>query len=545
MRVRVFSIALVLSLLPLGRAAAQDSVLPQTLSAQAITELKPKAREVPLTLREAVVLGLERNPALAVERARADEARERISEERGIFDPVVSVSSTAGRRDNIVASRFYPTGLYVDHQQGSRVGIESKTLFGGKLNLGLDYQRLASTSNTQTLSPQYSANFLFGVTQPLLRDFGREATMARIRVAAKQSEIAQQSLSRRVAEIVEHIEEAYWTFVFSQQQLKTRQRGLDAERGFLKQAELLLRADRVTQTSVLQVGVGVAQREGDIIAAEAETDRTEDGLKVLLQLDLSYAVTPLDDFDSSETPDADKSVEIALARRPEIVAQQRELEQRQIELKLAKNQRLPRLDLTAQYTSSGLAGQPSPTCIDPTVATCVPVGTSVPDSIFVDRTRPIDALSGLILRHPFDGWTAELKMEMPIMNRTANAQYSEAGLRVVEARERLQASRDQVEQEIRTALRDAQAAQRRAQVAHNAASVVAAQLRDMGRQFEARLISGYDVSRTRDELDKANSLELKALMDYNIALSRARLADMTILDRYNIELAGSRDAASR
>src|SRR4029079_14457979 len=104
-----------------------------------------------------------------VEKIRIEQAREKVREEFGAFDPLVNLRGSAAKRDNIVASRFYPTGFYQDSEQSSGVSLEGRTYSGAKLTAGLDYKRLLSTSNTQTLSPQYSANFTVGVTQPLLR----------------------------------------------------------------------------------------------------------------------------------------------------------------------------------------------------------------------------------------------------------------------------------------------------------------------------------------------------------------------------------------
>jgi outer membrane protein TolC len=51
-------------------------------------------------------------------------------------------------------------------------------------------------------------------------------------------------------------------------------------------------------------------------------------------------------------------------------------------------------------------------------------------------------------------------------------------------------------------------------------------------QFDAGLSSTFDVVRSQDDLDRAALNELKAQTELNIALSRVRLADMTVLDDY-------------
>jgi len=126
-----------------------------------------------VTLPEAVRFALENNPSLKIEKIRVEQARSRIEGQVGDYSPVFNSTSSVSRKDNIVASRFYPTGLYNEFQKSHNMTLEKRTYFGTKLTVGLNYADLRSTSNTQTLSPQYSANLTVGFSQPLLRDFGR------------------------------------------------------------------------------------------------------------------------------------------------------------------------------------------------------------------------------------------------------------------------------------------------------------------------------------------------------------------------------------
>ena len=83
--------------------------------------------QIQLTLKRAIDLALERNPALIVEKIHIEQARERVREEFGAFDPLVNLRGSAAKRDNIVASRFYPTGFYQDSEQNSGVSLEGRT----------------------------------------------------------------------------------------------------------------------------------------------------------------------------------------------------------------------------------------------------------------------------------------------------------------------------------------------------------------------------------------------------------------------------------
>jgi outer membrane protein len=503
--------------------------------------LRPSLTTGPLSLsvEEAVRLAIENNPTLKIEKIRVEQARSRVDGQKGEFSPLLNSTTNLLRRDNIVASRFYPAGLYTDGQGSQSVGVEGRTHTGGKLNLTLSYSHLKSSSNTQTLSPQFSTNLLISFTHALLRDFGRTVVDTRIRVAEKGAAIAESNLFTKVSQMIQRVEETYWNLTFLIRDHEEKQRSVDSAREFLTQNENLLRAGRVAAVSVTQARAGVAEREEAVIRSQTNVDQYKDRLKSLLWLDLaSTDITPTDDAERQPPAlDAQESLKTAVIRRPEVVALERELEERQIELKFAGNQKRPRLDLTTQYGMAGLAGFPNQTCLDPTSVLCIPVGSNVSGSILADKTARSDAFKDLVSRNPFENWSVELKFQLPLGNQAAEAQYSEATLRQLETETNLKAMKDQVSMEIRSAVRDAQAAQKRIEAAREVITYVEDQLVGMRQQLGAGLVSSYDVVKALDELDRARTTQLQAMMDYNVSLSKVRLAEASGFYRYSIDLA--------
>ena len=123
-----------------------------------------------LSMQEAVSLALENNPTLKVEKVRVEQARSRVGQQEGEFSPMFNSNTKVNRGDIIVASRFYPEGFYAESQRSQSLGIEGKSHVGTKFTVGISYADMHSTSNTQTLSPQYSALASLGFSQALLRD---------------------------------------------------------------------------------------------------------------------------------------------------------------------------------------------------------------------------------------------------------------------------------------------------------------------------------------------------------------------------------------
>ena len=132
-----------------------------------------------------------------------------------------------------------------------------------------------------------------------------------------------------------------------------------------------------------------------------------------------------------------------------------------------------------------------------------------------------------------------MKLQVPIGNNTAKAQYEEAALRQMETATNLSAMRDQVAVEIREAVRLAEAAYKRTEASRDALNYVQDQLDGMRRQLEAGLVSSYEVLKAFDEVDKARTMELQAMMDFNVSLSKFRLAEASGFQRYNVELSSA------
>jgi outer membrane protein TolC len=159
-----------------------------------------------------------------VEKIHLEQAREKILEEKGYHDPSVNLSASIGSKDNVVASRFFPSGLYIDEQRAQGIGLQARTSTGGRFGIALDFTRLKSSSNTQTLSPQFGATFAFSFSHALLRDFGWDVNLTRIRVAQKGEEITEYSLAQKVSQLIQQVEETYWNIFFLHQDLEVKRR---------------------------------------------------------------------------------------------------------------------------------------------------------------------------------------------------------------------------------------------------------------------------------------------------------------------------------
>lgn len=495
----------------------------------------PLGEKATLSLREAVEVALEHNPNLIIEKIRLEGAREKIEEERGTFDPVLALRALIGRRDNLQASRFFPSGTFIEDERAQEFGLQGKVATGSRYGINFGYQRLKSTSNTQTLSPQYAPTLTFSFSQPLLRDFGVEVNLARIWVAQKGEEFAEQELAVQVSTLIRALVEAYWNFVYLRQDLEVKRVSLELARALLKQNEDLLRAGRVAPVSVLEARAGVAERQEALILSENDVKKAEDQVKLLLHAEIAgVELLPGDrlKFEPVEL-DPERSLSLAFKQRPDLLKLEREVEQRELERKLANNATLPRLDFNSRYGVAGLAGRPNKT---PVSTGGPPAGDSVAGSAFQGNTSPRDGFNRFFHRDPYDNWSLELKLEIPLFNRAAKAKLSEAQLRLLESQAAVRALRAQVVVQVRGAVRDILSARERIAATREAVRWFEDQLDGTRRKFEAGLATTYEVLKVMDDLARARSSELKGLRDYQIAQSALGFAEGTLLEAYNVEI---------
>jgi outer membrane protein TolC len=151
----------------------------------------------------------------------------------------------------------------------------------------------------------------------------------------------------------------------------------------------------------------------------------------------------------------------ALSHRPELAESRIDLNSRAVSMKAVKNALLPSLDLFAYYGGTGLGGSQNPVNLcsnplsNPNFCSHTPEGTiSYPDTLnqLVNSTAPDRGVG--------------LSLNIPLRNRTAQANQIRSQLEYRQAQMRLQ----QVENEIRIEVRNAQFA-----LQQNRASVAAAQ----------------------------------------------------------------------
>jgi outer membrane protein TolC len=192
------------------------------------------------------------------------------------------------------------------------------------------------------------------ITQPLLKNAGVAATMARIRLGAINSDIAYQDYRRQLMLTLSRAEAAYWDLYFSQEQERISEESVQVAESVYKDNKARLDVGKSSELELLQAEAGTALRKSRRSAAAQR---------------LTEAATQLSTLFSGSTGDSSPVVRAAEEPRLREVSTNfydayREAFERNPDYltrkhqAFAKNQRLPELDLKGSYGLNGLGRAP-------------------------------------------------------------------------------------------------------------------------------------------------------------------------------------------
>jgi HAE1 family hydrophobic/amphiphilic exporter-1 len=497
---------------------------------------------LPLTLSDAIGLGLENNLALEVDRFAPALADQDQWLAWSAYDPVFSGNGNYTREDpRLIANRFQPPTGSGQFSRPVRIKGETTTGEAGisalipwlGANLSIDYaaNRNNDDQALRALSPEYTSSLEFGANVPLLRGLVWNEPWTQVQTSGVSSQAALDSFAARVMDTVAEIERAYWNLIASREQLVVARKSHDTSIALLDQVETQYEVGVVSRVEVVEAEAGVAERDLTVIQTENTYRRAQDILiDLVLGSNLTVASTleiePLDapaDY-TIYAIDLDALADRAFHRRPEIAAAERDIERAELNLRFAKNLRLPQLDFQARYGVNDLEGGK------------VPAGGGefpFPESRGTGGDFS-DTLKGMFTGRRGSNYTFGAVVSIPIGNTRGRHSVSRAELELRLARTRLLRLRQSIVLEVRDGARNLESAQRGIKAAERRTAASAEQLRAERVRLEHGESTPFDVLQRERDLVDAESQSIGALQLYRNSETELLRSQGTILDSRNI-----------
>jgi len=221
----------------------------------------------------------------------------------------------------------------------------------------------------------------------------------------------------------------------------------------------------------------------------------------------------------------------ALSHRPELAQSRIDLTNRDINKKAARNALLPTTDFVAWYGTSALAGNPNPLaiCSGSNTIGCIQPGT-------VTSTGFSNALSSLF-GGDFPDYAVGFQVNIPIRNRSAQADQVRSELEYRQAEMRLQQLQNQIRIEVRNAQFALQQNRARVEAAQAAVRLGNQTLDAEQKKYALGASTNYQVLQAQRDLSVAESNLVAAMTAYE--KSRVELDRVTgaTLNTLGIEIA--------
>ncbi len=513
-----------------------------------------------LTLADAVRIAFENNLDIRIVRYDAVSAAEGVRTARGRFEPVFNLGTPGLTQLNPFPSggAFGGGGSFggfgfVDLRSPSssqlagadtltsksfttRFDVQKLFEFGTRVDVSYSVGRNRSNSVFQSLNPSWDNTLAISIVQPLLRGRGREAAAAELLLARANERVSAEAFRAQVEGVLLQVEQAYWQLVFAQRDLEVKQLSVQLAREQLERTRAQVEVGLIAPVEVTQAEVQVAARETDLINARNALEDARDALRALLRAEALPAGwdTPIEPIEAPtvepRTIDLDSEVRAALARRPEVAQAAAAIRARNVQVAASRDALQPRVDLLAQVSTNGIGG-------DLIVREGFP--GRVVEVIPGGYGDAVDQLFGL----DFVSWRVGLNVSLPLGNSTAQGQYAQATIAEDQARARLESVRQQIELEVRRAVRGVQAAAEAAAAARKTRELAERQLAIETDRFEVGMSTNFEVLQFQDDLAAARSAELQALIRYRLARAELERATGRLLEDYGLRLQSGAAAA--
>ncbi len=455
-----------------------------------------------LTLEECIARALQKNFDLKIENFSTEIALESLNIAEADFEPVFSASlQRFSAKDSPVAG-----GRRTDTTD-ARIGVSQFLPTGTLVGLSASVDKSASNFSTFAFNPVYNSDVALTVTQPLLRGAGTAVNRANIERNRLGVKIARLNFTGSVLQVVRDTEAAYYNLVFAREQLAVQRHSLRLAEQLFEENKTRKLTGVATDLDVLSAEVGVATTRNRLLIAEQSVRNSEDALLALIgqfEFDRGVGTVALSPY-QEPSPSFDLSYKLARENQPAYLATLESIKQLELDTTVAKNGRLPTLNLGGSVGYNG-----------------------------IDRSYrgAVDTLPNGDAR----SWQLDLTLSVPWGLNADRARYRSSLASLRQQEMRLQRLEQDLLVQVRSAVRAVETNLESVEINRQATLLATRQYELELARFKAGLSTSRQVLQIQDDLESTRVNELLARVNLRIAIANLHQLESTSLQRYNINV---------
>jgi outer membrane protein TolC len=502
----------------IGPSDSQPAIQPplenektQEPNSSPIVKIEPNG-PIDITINEAVLISLQKNKSLAVEKLNPQIKRTFEEQALSVFDPDLKGTVSQGRT-RLESAPTPGAGPIPSTEKafGADASLSEFLPTGTTLSLDGSTNRL---DESYADDPFVSTRLGAGVTQSLLRGFGTTVNLVSVNQARIDTKISQYELRGFVELLVAQIEEAYWNYSLAEKSIEIYEQSMQVAEKQQQETEERINIGSLARSELAAAKAETSLRQQDLIVAENTLAQARLNLlrllnpsgneiwdrKIILK---SEPTTPAIELSPVET-----YVLRGWQMRPELNQARLQLDRDELEIVRTRNGLLPQLDFFITLGKTGYA-----------------------DS-FDDSARNI------FKKNDYDA-TAGITFEYPPMNRSAQAKNQQATLSRQQAQEALDNLEQLVEVDIRGAYLQITSVQQQVVAAKASRELMEEKLKVETGKFEVGKSTSILVAQAQRDFLQSQITELTAAINYQIAIVELHRLEGTLLMRSGIASPGS------
>jgi len=496
---------------PVTQSSATQSAA--TMASQAV----PSGPEVQVSVDESVRMALENNLGIQAARLSPQAQAFALAQTRANYAPTLFVNTNRNSSSTPADTSLSGSNLLTNSGFRSNAGVAQYLKWGGgNYQVSLDGARTTTTNRNAAFNPNLSSNFNFNYTQPLLRNFGMDITRQQLALGQKQSDIVDVQLQQQIAQTVRTVRNAYYDLVGAIGQLEVARASLQLAQQQLRDNQTKVEVGTMAPIDIIEAQAEVSQREEAVIVNEAQIKTLEDALRTLVmnpaQPDFwTVRIVPTEQPTLTAQPiDVDGAIKSALANRTDLIQARKQMEQTDININYAKNQRLPTVNAIVNYGLAGVAGTQRSFTYDP--VTGLPTGeTTTVERGFSDALRNI-------FGNDYKAWSVQFQVNYPIGTSAADAGLAQGRVQRQQEVASLQQLEVQVVASVRDAARQVDTSLKRVEATKRAREFAERRYEAEQKRMTVGLSTTFQLFQAQRDLSTQKQAEVNAIIAYNRAL---------------------------
>lgn len=434
-------------------------------------------------------------------RLKSEVAKQDVPASKGIFDTHLNADASHQIDKSAKSSVIYPdseiTNWEISANRKFATGTEASV---GFRNERIKYSDSLAINNVPVFPPQalYEPIIAFTVSQPILKNAAGFLDRRTVRSAELGSLAIDLATQREIETLVYGALADYWNLVLIRRHVVSMQKSVNFAQQFLKTTLEEFKLGTAEETDVLAAKANVLVRKDELLATKEYERAWHESLRVKLGLGPNIyiknkeKIPPFMKLIESET----QKIDYALNNRKDYFASKRELELRNVQLAMAKNERWPSMDL---YSSLEL------------------------NEVDTSYSRALGSAGS-------PNWIVGMNFSVPLENRTARANKRKADLQRARALVALKDLENRIANSVVRNYQEVIARKKIVTQSQTALNLQIKKLRQEMKKYSLGRSSSYVIVQYQDDAVKAERANLEGWLAYKTAALDLLLAEGKLID---------------